>query len=186
MTPFVSALMGFFILPGGFGLGPAVFAEVAPILPSYQVSLTGYNAVPAQTDGDPYITASGAYSNPDIVVARSRDLADELPFGTVIALLPSDTSSPDCGHPVVTDMIGLRVIADSMNARIKNTVDVLFSIRDTVVVGNRTRNAANALGICKDVQIKVVGYIDMSDIPETQEELVAMVSGDGVKLAVAK
>src|SRR3989344_3151866 len=186
MTPFVSALMGFFILPGGFGLGPAVFAEVAPILPSYQVSLTGYNAVPAQTDGDPYITASGAYSNPDIVVARSRDLADELPFGTVIEILPSDTSSPDCGHPVVADKIGLRVIADSMNSRIHNTVDVLFSIHDTVDLGTRTRNAANALGICKDVQIKVVGHIDIRDIPKTQEELVAMLNDGGIKLALAK
>ena len=178
--------MGFFILPASFGLGPVAFAEAEPMLPSYQVSLTAYNAVPAQTDGDPFTTASGAYSDPDIVAARSVDLADELPFGTVIEVSPSDTSSPDCGYPVVADKIGLRIIADSMNSRIQNTVDILFSIRDTVVVGKRTRNAANALGICKDVQIKVVGHIDIADIPNNQEELVAMVRGDGIKLAAAK
>ena len=178
--------MGFFIFSANLGLGPVAFAEAEPVLPSYQVSLTGYNAVPGQTDSDPFTTASGAYSNPDIVAARSRDLADKLPFGTVIAIYPNDTSSPGCGYPVVADYIGLRVVADSMNPRIHNTVDLLFSIHDNIALGNRTRNAANVLGICEDVRVEVVGHIDISEIPDTQEALVAMIGSDGDKFAVAR
>lgn len=178
--------MGFFILPANVGLGSPAFAEVARVLPTYEVNLTGYNAVPAQTDSDPYTTASGAYSNPRIVAARSVDLRDELPFGTVIAILPTDTSSPNCGFPVVADRVDLRVIADSMNPRIHNTVDILFGSRDSVEVGGRTINAARALGICEDVKIEVMGKIDIADIPETQSELVAMLAGESPELAFAK
>lgn len=186
MTPFVSALMGFFILPAGFGLGSPAFAEGIQVLPSYQVNITGYNAVPGQTDSDPYTTASGAYSNPEVVAARSRDLADELPFGTVISIEPNDTSALECGHPLVSDKIGLRVIADSMNPRIRNTVDVLFGVRDYVAVGKRWINSARALGHCIDVKIEVVGHIDINDIPQTQDALVAMLSDEVPALAVAR
>jgi 3D (Asp-Asp-Asp) domain-containing protein len=190
MTSVVSALMGIFILsaaPMGqtawaAGSGKAVDLSQAT---SYKVTITGYNAVPGQTDSDPFTTASGAYSNPEIVAARSQDLADELPFGTVIALVPSDTSDPNCGYPVVSDKIGLRVIADAMNARMHNKVDLLFGTKDTVSVGGRQRNAANALGICSNVKVVVVGHVDIAKVPKTQNELAAMLSGGGPALAVA-
>lgn len=147
-------------------------------LPSYEVNLTAYNAVEAQTDSNPLITASGAYSNPDIIAARSTDLADELPFGTVIAIEPSAaTSSPGCGYDVVKDEIGLRVVGDSMNPRIHNTVDVLLE----------HSKSARTLGVCKDVTVVVVGHINMnklSKLPKTQEQLQAML--DNGALAIAK
>jgi len=195
MTTMVSALMGFFIL-SAVSLGQPAAAEgktdlsatktAITILASHVVSLTGYNAVPGQTDDDPYTTASGTYSNPEVVAARSVDLADDLPFGTIIAIEPADTSDPNCGYPVVAGRVGIRVIADSMNPRIHNTVDVLFSNHDTVTVGGKERNAANALGICKNVTIKVIGHMKVSDIPQTQNGLVALLENQTADLAVAK
>jgi 3D (Asp-Asp-Asp) domain-containing protein len=125
------------------------------------------------------------YTNPQIVAARSNDLEDKLPYGTVIAIEPA-TSTPDCGYDVVADHVGLRVIADSMNARMHNKVDILFSSHDSVTVGGRERNAANAFGFCKDVTIYVVGKIDTTHMPETQEELVQMLQGGEGNLAINK
>ena len=132
--------------------------------------MTGYNAVPDQTDADPTTTASGAYSNPQVVAARSRDLADQLPFGTVIAIEPVDATSTNCGADLVGGQIGLRVVADTMNARMHNKIDVLFGTNDTVTVGGKDTNAAVALGVCQ-VQVKVIGKIDIKDMPRNQAEL---------------
>ena len=57
--------MGFFLFSG------ANLAFPLSAAPSFTVTLTAYNAVPAQTDSDPFTTASGMYSNPDLVAARS-------------------------------------------------------------------------------------------------------------------
>lgn len=156
-----AALMGLFVWhPGAsIALAEPQMAPLVPTYPTYQVALTGYNAVPGQTDSDPYTTASGAYSNPDVIAARSVDLADQLPFGTVIEI-DAASSSPSCGYNVVGDAIGLRVIGDSMNPRIHNTVDVLL----------HTYSGARALGVC-DVTIKVLGRIDIARVPTTQKDL---------------
>lgn len=182
MTGILStALTGFFVLSGLSG--NTAFAQTniqAPQEPTYQsynVSMTAYNAVPEQTDGDPLTTASGAYSNPDIVVARSVDLADELPFGTVIAITTTGTSTPasaggpNCGLPVVGDQIGLRVVADSMHPRKRNQIDILFAKDDTVRVGKKDMNPAIVFGVCKNIQISVVGHVDVSHMPHSQAEL---------------
>jgi 3D (Asp-Asp-Asp) domain-containing protein len=143
----------------------------------YSVSMTGYNAVAAQTDNTPGITASGLPVNPEIDAARSRDLAESLPFGTVIELVPGTATSTDwCGLPVVEDSIGYRVITDTMNARHTNFIDILFDTDDTVTVGKRERNKAHAIGYCKDVQIRVVGHVDIKDVPATQKALKAVVA----------
>ncbi len=186
MTSAITALMGFFILSSSLGLVPTTLADSKMPPLSYQVTITGYNAVPAQTKPDPSTTASGALSNPDIIAARSVDLADKLPFGTVIAIVPSDTSSPDCGYPLVSDKIGLRVIADSMNARMHNKVDVLLGTDDFVSVGGKSVNVARALGVCDDVKIVVVGHIDISQIPKTQAKLAQMITQQNQSLALAK
>ena len=162
--------MAFFILTGAAGHASA------PVIPSITSSVTGYNAVPAQTDGDPTTTASGAFSNPNIVAARSRDLAETLPFGTVVAI-ESAARTDECGMTLVAPSIGYRVIADTMNARIVNTVDVLFAVDDTIVVHGKQVNAARALGVCNEVTIRVVGKLDItkpSKLPKTQAELVAL------------
>jgi len=171
---FNTALIGLFALSGmgghtAFATTTAI-APIEPSYPSYTVAMTGYNAVAAQTDGDPHITASGAFSNPDIIAARSQDLAGELPFGTVIEVMAA-SSSPNCGYGLVDQQVGLRVIGDSMHSRMRNKVDILFDMQDTVRAGGKETNPAIALGVCKRVQIRVVGKIDMKNIPTTQTGL---------------
>ena len=106
--------MGFLLLSGSAHASPASKNETPP---SYVVTLTAYNAVPGQTDDTPFETASGAYSNPEVVAARSRDLARELPFGTIIEFSAPTTAQGTCGYSVVAPSIGYRVIEDTMNAR---------------------------------------------------------------------
>ena len=178
--------MGFSLLLG-IGAQPAVtpVAPAAPVAPSYVVTLTAYNAVPGQTDDDPFETASGAYSNPEIVAARSQDMAGDLPFGTIIEL-DGSTISPGntCGYGAVERHIGYRVIEDSMNARYTDRVDVLFGTGvHTTSASGATINAANVLGICNGVTIRVVGFVDQKHLPKTQAELVALVE-KGSALAI--
>ena len=180
MTELVTALMGIFIFTG-VAMGPADLEAKAVSAPSYTVSMTGYNAVPGQTDSDPFTTASGAYSDPDVVAARSRDLAEELPFGTVIAIEPTDTSSPGCGYPAVADQVGLRVVADTMNARFTKKIDILFHNKM-----DDGRNPAKVFGKCEGVHVRVVGKIDVNKMPKNQSELALAVGLYTAKYAVAK
>lgn len=178
--------MGIFILAAAPQAGWAANQTPPPApLPTYEVGLTGYNAVPEQTDGDPSTTASGAFSNPAIVAARSVDLADELPFGTVIEITDTQGTRPNCGFDAVGEQIQLRVIADSMNPKIHNRVDILFPADDYVTVGGVSRNAAAALGMCKGTTVQVVGHIDISKMPKTQAQLAQML-GLSSNLAIAK
>jgi len=171
---FTTALIGLFTLGGAVAADTAYAATEPQVeaIPSYTVSMTGYNAVSAQTDGDPHTTASGAFANPDVVAARSVDLAANLPYGTVIEIVASSAAaSRGCGIHVIDQYLGLRVIADSMHSRKRNQVDVLFNTKPVVRAGGRMVNAAVALGICQGVEIHVVGKIDMKKIPKTQDEL---------------
>ncbi len=181
MTTFgTAAVTGAFLLHSFI---PVAFAlendsvEETPELPTYptlNVKMTAYNALAAQTDSTPDRTSIGAYTNPDIVAARSKDLADELPYGTVIEVVPVATTSPrdvNCGREYVHDQIGLRVISDAMNPRITNTIDILLDHNELVKVGTKKRNPAKALGMCKNVTIKIIGRIDTKKMPKTQEEL---------------
>ena len=173
------ALTGFFVY-GGLGLTSTIAAadiptdtisQAAPTYPIYTVSMTAYNAVPGQTDSNPNITASGAFSNPQIIAARSIDLADKLPFGTIIAIQAA-TTTPNCGYQYVADKIGLRVIGDSMAARMRNKIDILMDADEYIPAQlGKLRNPAKALGFCRGVQIVVVGHVDIHNIPKTQEEL---------------
>ncbi|HEX7651721.1 MAG TPA: hypothetical protein VF439_03340 [Candidatus Paceibacterota bacterium] len=148
--------------------------------------MTAYNAVPGQTDSDPTTTASGAYSNPEIVAARSQDLASELPYGTVIRV-EAATTTPNCGYNAVAGQVGYRVIADAMNARMKNRIDILLNQDQTVNVGGKQLNPSRALGLCKGVSISVVGHIDVNDMPQTQDELLKMLEAQQPEeLAVAQ
>lgn len=154
-----------------------------PTYETLHVAMTAYNAVEAQTDGSPDRTSIGAYSDPDIVAARSQDLADELPYGTVIDVVPNpDSKDPKCGLSAVHDRIGYRVIADAMHPRMKNKIDILFDTKP-ISVGGRKLNPAIVLGVCKDVEIRVVGRIDTRHMPANQTELAAMM--DTATLALA-
>ena len=170
--------MGFSLLLG-IGARPAVtpVAPSAPVVPSYVVTLTAYNAVPGQTDSDPFETASGAYSNPEIVAARSQDMASDLPFGTIIELDGSTISLGNtCGYGAVAHHIGYRVIEDTMNARFTDRIDVLLDTKASVTSATgAVINAANVLGICNGVTIRVVGFVDQKHLPKTQAGLAALV-----------
>ena len=169
-----SALIGLFAYVNAGAIAPATQSATAidqPATPTYSVSMTGYNAVPEQTDGDPHITASGAYSNPDIIVARSVDLADAFPFGTVVEITQTEANTPGCGFSMVEKYIGLRVVGDSMHSRKRNQIDILFDNDSTVKVGNREVNPAVALGVCNKINVRAVGAIDMKNIPRTQNQL---------------
>lgn len=133
--------------------------------------MTAYNAVPEQTDSTPTRTAIGAFTDPDIIAARSVDLADELPWGTVIEVTLATTTNPTCGQALVQDQIGLRVIADSMHPRKRNQIDILLDHAKTVSIRGKKMNPAKVLGICKNVEIKVVGRIDPKQMPKNQTEL---------------
>lgn len=162
----------------------SVPVEPAADAPSYAVTLTAYNAVPEQTDESPFETASGMFSNPEIVAARSANLAAELPFGTVIAFDGSNISSGEtCGFSVVAPRIGYRVIADSMNPRFDDRIDILFATDANYTNSAGSVNAATVLGICQNITIRVVGRINMKHPPQTQAELAEIVNGNIVALA---
>jgi 3D (Asp-Asp-Asp) domain-containing protein len=133
--------------------------------------MTAYNAVPAQTDGDPHITASGAWTNPEVVAARSQDLGAELPFGTVIKVERTAADTPRCRYRDVEHLIGYRVIADTMHSRWTHKIDILLDQTDTVTVEGREVNPARVIGVCSGVTITVVGHVDIKDMPKTQDEL---------------
>ena len=180
-----SLLFGVTAFPAGNAVAPQTVAPAAPAIPSYAVTMTAYNAVPEQTDGNPFETASGAYSNPDIVAARSHDLAEKLPFGTIVEI-DGSTISPGntCGFGAVEHHIGYRVIEDTMNQRYTNRVDVLLDKRANVKADDGTLlNGASVMGICKGVTIRVVGFIDINHLPKTQAALVALVE-KGTALAI--
>jgi 3D (Asp-Asp-Asp) domain-containing protein len=178
----LTALMGFLLFSGGsIAASVNAVAPKEPELQSYAVTLTAYNAVPEQTDEDPLITASGAYSNPEIIVARSRDLADKLPFGTIIEISGPSVSNNSCGYGIVSPIIGYRVIADSMNARYTNRIDILFHTESNYKMADgKIKNAGTVLGVCNDANIRVVGYVGINRIPKTQTELARLILGDGV------
>jgi len=181
--PIFGTLMGFSLLlgPVPFSIGNAVpptpAAHVAGVALGRPVTLTAYNAVPGQTDDNPFETASGAYSNPEIVAARSQNLADKLPFGTIIELDGSAITSGDtCGYGMVAPLIGYRVIEDTMNARYTDRVDVLFDTGANYAdADGGERNAADVLGICKGVTVRVVGHVDINHLPKTQAQLALLV-----------
>lgn len=174
----ITALMGFFLFSGATMAMPAhAMAPRMSALPNYAVTLTAYNAVPEQTDSDPLITASGAYSNPEIVAARSSDLADELPFGTIIEVIGPSVSNNNCGYKIVAPIIGYRVIADTMNVRYTNRIDILFHTESNYKMADgKTKNAGTILGICDGASIRVVGRVDVNRIPKTQKELAVLVT----------
>lgn len=179
MSPILSkAIAGFLLFSATSGNPVPLWTPGLPEAPppTYSVAMTAYNAVPSQTDGDPLTTASGALSDPDIIAARSWDLAEEMPFGTVIEIGSEATATPGCGLELVHPKIGLRVIGDTMNARMHNKIDVLFHSDSHVRIKGKNVSVARALGICKDVEVRVVGRIDPNHMPKSQGELAAMLS----------
>ncbi len=158
--------------------GPRVVSDKpkVTILATHTVAMTGYNAVPEQTDSDPFTTASGAYSNPEVMAARSVDLKEDLPFGTIIEIKRVNPKDKGCAYEFAEPYVGYRVIGDSMHPRKRQQIDLLFPADVKVKVGGgRMMNPAVALGYCKEVEINVVGFVPVKSIPKTQAALKAIV-----------
>lgn len=174
--------MGFLLLTSG--VMPHAGAISTPTVSGYPVTLTAYNAVPEQTDNNPLETASGAYSNPEVVAARSQDLAGELPFGTIIEINGPSVSNNSCGYDIVAPIVGYRVIADTMNARYTNRIDILFNTKSNYLMKDgKTKNAGMVLGICSGANVRVVGHVNPNRMPKTQVELARLVrSGNALAL----
>jgi len=187
MMHIISSIAIATFLFGGSGISPLTEATLksaeegyflaAHIPKTYTVKLTGYNALEAQTDADPFTTASGLYSNPEIIVAKSRDL--DLPFGTVIAINSENRKNTgSCGVEVVSDLIGYRVIGDVTHARKSKQIDVLLDHTKPVDLNGKKLNPSIILGICEGVEIKVVGHIDdLANVPKTQKGLAKLIEG---------
>ncbi len=192
MTEIAIALTGFFVW-SGIGISAATTSPEAVLPPVIEkvsitrelnksdartVKLTAYNALPEQTDDTPFLTGSGIPTNPEVIAARSQDMAAELPFGTVIAL-EAPHKSHSCGFSTVEHLIGYRVIADSMHERKRNQIDILLDENDVVDIGvsgkpKKATNPAIALGLC-NVKMRIVGKIPLSAVPSTQSELAMIV-----------
>ncbi len=192
MQIIVTALMGILLFPGAMFHRPIpqisrvkplesiAVADDIPLVRSnanlLTVTSTAYNAVPNQTDNSPFITASGAYSNPQVIAARSRDLAKKLPFGTIIALEKPAHRQRNCGYAVVKNQIGYRVIADTMNVSKHNQIDILLNRKNTVRIQNMYKNPSVVFGVCKQITIRIVGHILVRSIPRTQAKLATYVA----------
>lgn len=188
MTSIVNiALAGFLVWSGAISGMPVLLSQThVPVAiidtdkNTLIVKLTGYNALPEQTNGDPDTTASGVFSNPAVIAARSRDLAETLPYGTVISLeMPKNVRS--CGFKEVEHLIGYRVIADTMHMRKSQQIDVMFDENEVIRLGGKDVNPAVVVGVC-DVTVRIVGKITLKDIPDTQAEL-ALLMNKNKKLA---
>lgn len=195
-TAVTAAVTGAFLLQAFVPVASALVTEpveetpVQPTYPSYTVSMTGYNAVPGQTDSTPTQTSIGAYTNPDIIVALSSDLRKEIPYGSVIEVVPVDStaSDPNCDREYIQEMIGLRVVADAMHHRWKKKIDILFDHKEVVKfidhngVERTRKNPAKVLGFCKNVEIRVVGKIDTKNMPKSQDEIKLALEQNEIKL----
>lgn len=86
-----------------------------------EVVVTAYSSMPAQTDGDPTVTATGQSVRPGIL-AVSRDLLNtQLPYGTQVRILEIRADEEGCGgYPTST----VFDVQDTMAASIENHVDI--------------------------------------------------------------
>lgn len=99
-----------------------------------EVVVTAYSSTPAQTDGDPTVTATGQTVRPGIL-AVSRDLLDtQLPYGTQVRILEIHADEEGCGgYPTST----VFEVQDTMAARIENQVDIWMpNLQEAVAWGS--------------------------------------------------
>ena len=83
-----------------------------------EVEMTAYTSVASQTDATPNLTASGAVAGPG-TAAVSHDLLERTPYGSRVEVV--SVSGEGCGGWVPDTPL---TVADTMNARIKNHLDV--------------------------------------------------------------
>lgn len=195
MLPTITTALAGLLLLSNSSLADATstsWTKVAPAEePTYKtltVLMSGYNALPGQTDDTPDITASGTKPVPGVTAARSQDLAGELPYGTVIEIVHTDValSGKGCGLSVLDGVDGYRVITDAMHPRKTNQIDLVFSATRTVQHGGRDLNRAQVFGLCDGMEIRIVGSVELKNLPQSQSELKLAVAKSRSSLAVDK
>ncbi|RIH90629.1 hypothetical protein Mgrana_03208 [Meiothermus granaticius NBRC 107808] len=115
-------LSSLLVLLGVFGFGLAK----APT--SFTVTATAYTSLSSQTDGSPFITATGARTRLGII-AVSRDLLGTLPYGSRVKL--QDLSGETRFNRLFSDRVF--VVEDTMHIRWRNKIDVWFPDNATAV-----------------------------------------------------
>lgn len=99
-----------------------------------EVVVTAYSSTPAQTDGDPTVTATGQSVRPGIL-AVSRDLLEtQLPYGTQVRIAEIRADEEGCGgYPTST----VFEVQDTMAASIQNQVDIWMPSLDEALAWGR-------------------------------------------------
>ena len=108
--------------------------------PTLMVEMTAYTSVAAQTDATPNLTASGAQAGPG-TAAASRDLLELLPYGSQVEVV--SVSGEGCGGWVPETPL---TVADTMNARIKNHLDVWLETTEQALSWGRCQAEIKVLG----------------------------------------
>ena len=107
----------------------AVFGfSLAKAPTTLNVTATAYTSHPSQTDSTPFITATGARTRLG-VIAVSRDLLDDLPYGSRVKL--QDLSGGGRFNRLFSDRVF--VVEDTMHARWRNRIDVWFPDNGTAI-----------------------------------------------------
>ena len=76
---------------------------------------------------------------------------------------------------MVAPLVGYRVIADSMNARYTDRIDILLGTKAEYATTDKgMKNPAEVLGICKGVVVRVVGYVDIKNIRRRKKRLLLL------------
>ncbi len=78
--------------------------------------------------------------------------------------------------------VGYRVVADSMHPRKRNQLDIMFNSADRVMHNGVEKSAAKVMGVCKEIEVRVVGKVDIKSIPKTQTELLSAVTDSELAL----
>lgn len=105
--------------------------------PVYHLVSTAYNSLPDQTFGDPFITSTGERTRSGII-ALSRDLLGEIPYGSVVEIVTIDHEEGvpwSCGFTMedvreIETLPGLEPgqfrVADTLHIRKERQIDVWF------------------------------------------------------------
>lgn len=104
--------------------------------PRFELRATGYNSEVAQTNSQPFITATGARTRPGII-AVSRDLLGrDIPYGSLVRIrdLGGFHDGRHSGHfQVMLDEQDLFIVEDTMHQRKTNQIDVWFADKSTAL-----------------------------------------------------
>jgi 3D (Asp-Asp-Asp) domain-containing protein len=113
---------------------------VAEAAGSLVVKATAYNSLASQTDDTPHITATGATTSFGIV-ALSRDLLEQIPYGSLVRLrdLGDYKNGNGVGHyQTMLDGQAYFIVEDTMHQRKYNQLDIWFpSFNDAIHWGVR-------------------------------------------------